>query len=152
MARVLDPNQDDASYEQFRNLVGITGITSTNAEIDASPLFRVAESAVLAAVPDAALPAGRSHTARADIETATVFFGVANHIRGEDSKPSSQNKVIKSEAVGVIRREYAIAASASLSKEDRAAWFEAEARKLLAPLGSTIETEAIATVQIRETF
>lgn len=149
MSRVLDPNIDSQAYEQIQSLVGIT---STPAEIDASPLFRIAESAVLAEIAAAALPDGRHHPAREDIVTATVFFAVENYLlASEDSE--TDTKVVKSETIGATRREYAIAASNSLSKEDKAAWFQTQARKILAPLGSTpVDTEAIATVNIKETF
>lgn len=160
MSRVLDPNTDSKAYAQIQSLVGIT---STPAEIDASPLFWSAESAVLAEVPDAALPGGRTHASRTDIVNATVFLTVANYfLSGADDESSSggsrETGVVKSETIGSVRREYAvdantIAASASLSKEDRAAWFENAARKILASLVSvSVETEAIATVNIKETF
>jgi len=149
MSRVLDPNTDSTAYEDIQSLVGIT---SDATEIDASPLFRSAESAVLAILPAAALPDGQSHPARDDIVMATVFFAVENYLlASEDS--DRDTKVVKSEMIGATRREYVIAASASLSKEDRAAWFGAEGRKLLAPLKSTtLDTQAISTVNIKGTF
>lgn len=150
MSRVLDPHTDTSTYEQIQRLVGIT---STPAEIDASPLFWSAESEVLAQLPAAALPDGRSHPARDDIEIATVFFAVANYVLALEDSETDKTKVVKSETIGATRREYVIAASASLSKEDKSAWFETQARKILAPLGSTpVDTEAIATVNIKETF
>ena len=151
MSRILehDNDTDNDAFEQIRSLAGTE---DTDEAIDGSPLFRLAESAVLADVADAALPSGRTHANRDDIVTATIFFTVSHYLRALDESETS-GSVVKSETIGAARREYVVDASSGISKLERAIFFETEARRILNSIGATsTDTDAIATVKFKGGF
>ena len=118
MGKVLDTaNTDDqTAFEQIRDLVGFT---DTDSEIDGSPLFKAAENELLAVVPGAALPSGRTATNRAEHVDYVVFLA-SSYFLDAGASTSAASSTIKSVTILGVRREYVVSggATAGQSKAD----------------------------------
>lgn len=163
--RIIDPTNttDDTAYAGIRDLASIT---SSNADIDKSPLFQLAEAFIVDLLPDTELQAspvagkGRTYPKRASLITALQFLAAANFRRGGGSVGSgSESSDTTIERTGVLRSETEQVGPVSRTKnystsetsteshrvetniphESRAEWLENQAHIILEQLGAKVQ-------------
>ena len=164
-----DNSSDEATYTGLRDLASIT---SSNAEIDANPLFQLAESFIVEHLPDAALTAtgrntGRDYPQRPIVLSALQFLAAANLLRGGGSVGGETvvegTGALKSETERIAyitkTKSYDVGSQSSrqsagdVDDSERADWLEKQALRLLSGLGVTaeIEDDGPFVVQTRST-
>lgn len=146
MARILDPTNtdDNAGYEGLRTLLSVE---TTNANLDADPLFRLSEDEIIARLPDAA---DRNYANRADVITALQFCASANFLEGGGSSTESSETVaggaVKSitESVGEISKSTTYTEGGTRSRggaktdpDDRSTFFREKCEAILKRLGAS---------------
>ena len=137
---------DDAAG--FQGIMDLAETTSTAEQINANPLFVATESYIVAEIPAAALPGGRTHAHRSLIVTALQFLTASYFLMGggetaHRTEGSDFSGVVESltEQSGRISRttQYATHSNAisrfamnTMSIADRSEWLRAEAYALMA--------------------
>lgn len=145
MTLILDPAVDTAAFAGINDLVGND---ATAAEINNSPLFVSAERTIILLIPEAELPAGRTHENRDDIVAALQFLYAYNALSGGGSvatgsttrQGTGELKRESESALGVTRsREYDVGSSSvaftRASHGDRAEFFKEQYEAILRRLG-----------------
>ena len=139
MSQILDPgnSSDQSLFDQIKD---ITGITDTYAVLDASPYFKAAEGEIIAKVPTAKLPGGRSLDNRTQVEEAIVLLGASYLLKGGKGTNTS-TAAIKSETILGIRREYAVSTDAK--SENLADFLDTVANEILSRISSSTVEGAV---------
>ena len=155
MSRILDPtNSNDVIV--FNAIKDLAETDATPAEINANPLFRLAENYIITLIPSAALPDGRTNESRSQITLALEFLTASYfHSGGGDTatKTDASTTVatgdIESQTVSaltVTKTTRYVKGSTSqrtsqrlsqLSVEDRAQWLKDQADAIIEALGGT---------------
>jgi hypothetical protein len=147
MTLILDStNTDDAAG--FQGIMDLAETIATAEQINASPLFVAAENYIVAEIPAAALPGGRTHAQRPLIVAALQFLTASYFLMGggetaHQTEGSDFAGVVESltETSGKITRttQYATHSNAisrvalkAMSVADRSEWLRAEAYSLMA--------------------
>lgn len=147
MATIINPTQDPNAYTAIQELVG--NLNATAAQIDASPLFRAAENAIVAVLPAAT---DRSYANRATVVSALEFLAAYNFISGggtvansQDTTTSEQLRSITEETRSISQRKEFVVGSSGVSieenAENRATFFKDQADTLLAQLGVSLDDD-----------
>lgn len=169
MSQVIQPDNrnDQLAYDGLRDLASIT---SSNAEIDANPLFQLAESVIVEHIPDAVLRTqpeqgkGRTFQRRSTVISILQFLAAANFLRGGGSIGAETitegTGELKSETERVAYlttvRQFDVGSSSSrqsagdVTDADRATWLEDQAARLLKTFGvdlSAVTTDSPFVVQ-----
>lgn len=142
MARILDPTNtaDNAGYEAIRTLLDVD---TSNADIDADPIFRLSEDEIIARLPDAE---NRNYAHRATIVNSGLpFCAVANFLEGGGSSTISSQATaggdLKSVTVGGVSQTFTESgvrsrSGAETDPADRSAFFKAKCDEILERLGA----------------
>ena len=160
MTLILDPtNTDDqASFAGIRDLASVE---STDAQINANPLFQDAEDYIVGRIATAALPSGRTHASRRQIVRALQFLTVANFLLGggdvattSGDSDSTSTGTVESESttIGSVSKTTRYSSStrtvgrsheslSALSLEERADWYRERAVEIIDGILSTTTTD-----------
>lgn len=162
MTLILDPTvQADASG--FQGIMDLAETTSTATQINSNPLFVASENYIVAKIPAAALPDGRTHTKRSLIVTALQFLTASYFLMGggetaHRTDGNSFSGVVEqlTEQVGRIstttrytQHSNAIsrAALGGMTVEERSEWLKEQADSFIAMvLGETTSDTAPAVL------
>ena len=146
MTLILDPT-NTADAAGFQGIMDLAETTSTAEQINANPLFIAAENYIVAKIPAAALPDGRTHAQRGRIVVALQFLTASYFLigGGETATRTSQDAfmgVIESltEQSGEISRTTQYASGSGISRtalskmtvEERSGWLQKQADDIIA--------------------
>lgn len=106
MTLILDPNNtaDDVAFAGIQDLAETS---STPAEINANPLFVAAESYIVAEIPSAMLPGGRTQQNRPLIVAALQFLTTSYFLSGGGetaSRSTDRDETVVGEINSITRR------------------------------------------------
>lgn len=157
MSRIISPTvtADNPAYTGLKDLASIT---STNAEIDANPLFQLAENFIATKLPDSVLRSptepekGRTFPQRPSVISALQFLAASYMLRGGGSvggeTVTEGSGALKSEStrLGPVEtsKSYDVGSSSSrqsagdVSDTDRADWLEKQGLAILEGLGVNV--------------
>ena len=156
MARILDPanTADNAGYEAIRTLLDVD---TSNADIDADPIFRLSEDEIIARLPDAE---NRNYAHRATIVNSGLpFCAVANFLEGGGSSTvfseATAGGDLKSVRIGLVSKTYTEGSTrnrsgAQTDPSERSAFFRAKCDEILKELGASETDDDLFTVLISQ--
>ena len=141
MGRIITTTDDAAA---FNRIIDLVGTSATPAEVDTNALFMAAESRILAEVPAAALPGGRTNPKRDTIVTC-LEFGAAWYMLSGGGKTATKGESIaggelKSITIGEVSKTYETGGTTTVTVQgisDRLSFFKQQFDDLLEQIGAT---------------